>query len=55
LIRTLGTDRILFGTDSPWADQREEIGRMKALGLTDAEYDAIFSGNARRLLASLGV
>ncbi|MFW6145907.1 MAG: amidohydrolase family protein [Planctomycetota bacterium] len=54
LIRTLGVDRLLFGTDSPWADQREEIARMKALGLTDAEYDAIFSGNAERLLGSLG-
>ncbi len=53
LIRTLRTDRILFGTDSPWADQSEELQRMRNLDLTDAELDAILQGNARRLLGSL--
>lgn len=51
LIRTLGVERILFGTDSPWADQSEEIRRVRDLDLTDAERDAIFGGNAERFLA----
>jgi len=53
LMRTLGVHRLLFGTDSPWADQTEEIRRMAALDLTDAEREAVFGGNAERFLASL--
>jgi len=53
LMHALGVDRLLFGTDSPWTDQSEEIQRMLALDLTDVEREAIFHGNAERLLASL--
>ena len=30
-----GSDRLLFGTDSPWADQAEELARWRALGLPE--------------------
>ncbi len=43
-------DCILFGTDSPWADQAEEIERVKALALPEARQRKLFYDNARRLL-----
>ena len=45
-----GTDRILFGTDSPWSDARRDLEEIKSLPLTDDEKEAIFSGNAKKLL-----
>jgi uncharacterized protein len=41
---------ILFGTDSPWADQAEELARWRALGLPDDVLAAGLGGNAQRLL-----
>lgn len=43
-------DRLLFGTDSPWADQAGEVGRVRALGLAPALTGRILGGNARALL-----
>ena len=43
-------DRILFGTDSPWADQSEELARWRALGLPEDRLAAALGGNAARLL-----
>ncbi len=43
-------DYILFGTDSPWADQAEEIERVKALDLPADRQQKLFYTNARRLL-----
>jgi uncharacterized protein len=42
---------ILFGTDSPWSDQAEELARWRALGLPDDVLAAALGGNAQRLLA----
>ena len=50
LVRAFGSHRILFGTDSPWADQAEEIKKITALPLTQEEKDNILSCNATRLL-----
>ncbi|MFA5044257.1 MAG: amidohydrolase family protein [Kiritimatiellia bacterium] len=44
-------DCILFGTDSPWAGQAEEIERVKALELPPDREQKLFHRNARRLLA----
>jgi len=44
------SDHILFGTDSPWAGQAEEIERVKALDLPADRRQKIFYDNARRLL-----
>jgi len=50
MIRRHGTDRVLFGTDSPWAAQAAELDTLGALGLTDDERERILSANAVALL-----
>jgi uncharacterized protein len=50
LIKAHGTERVLFGTDSPWTDQAAEIANIRSLLLAPGEIDAILGGNARRLL-----
>ena len=50
LCRTFGTDHILFGTDSPWADQGKAKQDIEALPLTAEEKKSILGGNAARLL-----
>lgn len=50
IARNHGTDRILFGTDSPWADQKTFVSYMKALPLTEKEKNQIFQENALSLL-----
>ncbi len=50
MIRAHGADRIVFGTDSPWGGQAEEIQFIRELGLSAAEEEKLFSGNARKLL-----
>ena len=50
MVHVFGTDRILFGTDSPWSDQADYLRLHRALPLTEEERAAILGGNARRLL-----
>lgn len=50
IVRTFGANRILFGTDSPWACQTSTLKAIKQLPLTDTEKEAILGGNARKLL-----
>lgn len=54
LIRENGTDRILFGTDSPWEDQGIALQRttdfFARYAFTPDEQAAILSQNARRIL-----
>jgi hypothetical protein len=50
MIRAHGADKVLFGTDSPWADQRAEILALRSLGLTEEELAKIFFSNAAKLL-----
>lgn len=50
IVRSHGVDRVLFGTDSPWADQAAEIALMEKRGLNEAELSAVFFDNAARLL-----
>ena len=45
-----GTDRILFGTDSPWHTAPMELRMLHTLGLSDEEKDRIFFRNAEKLL-----
>lgn len=42
--------RVLFGTDSPWRDQKEGVALIEALPLTRKEKDGILGGHARKLL-----
>lgn len=46
-------DYILFGTDSPWMDQSQELAFFKNLGLEQSRLDALLGGNARILLGNL--
>ena len=50
IARKHGTDKIMFATDSPWAGQKEFVEHLKGLPFTDAEKQAIFHGNAEKLL-----
>ncbi|MBR3837328.1 MAG: amidohydrolase family protein [Clostridia bacterium] len=50
LVRAFGAERILFGTDSPWTDQKESLEAIRALPLTLWEQKALLGGNAQRLL-----
>lgn len=50
MARRHGIQRVLFGTDSPWADQGEEIQRLLHSGLSPAELQAVFHDNAVRIL-----
>ena len=50
VVRILGPDRILFGTDSPWTDQKTSIEYINRLPLSNEDRQAILGDNARRLL-----
>lgn len=50
IVNAFGTDRILFGTDSPWSDASESLSYIRALPLGDKEREMILGGNAKRLL-----
>lgn len=52
LIHAFGADRVLFATDSPWADQADTLVHLRALPLSQQEQQAILCGNAQRLLHS---
>ena len=43
-------DRILFGTDSPWACQDEVAGMLKGLDLGEELEKRIFRDNGLKLL-----
>ncbi len=50
LCRKHGFDKILFATDSPWADMKKYVDFIKAADLSDEEKDMIFGGNAAGIL-----
>ena len=50
LCRAHGTDRILFATDSPWSDQSAYVQAVRRMPFTETEREAIFGGNAMKLL-----
>lgn len=50
VIRSHGSERILFGTDCPWGDPAAFVRFVQALPLTENEREDIFHRNARRLL-----
>lgn len=50
IVREHGTDRVLFGSDGPWADPRVELEGLASLGLPDDDLEAILWRNASALL-----
>jgi len=45
-----GADKILYGSDSPWAGQTESLAFFRSLGLSQQQNELILCQNARRLL-----
>lgn len=50
IMRTHGADKILFATDSPWADQGKFVDVMKRMPITEAERESVMWRNAVRVL-----
>jgi predicted TIM-barrel fold metal-dependent hydrolase len=50
MIHLFGADRVLFGTDCPWANQKEYAELMNSLGLAGDEKRKIMGENAAKLL-----
>jgi predicted TIM-barrel fold metal-dependent hydrolase len=49
-VREVGSDRFLFGTDYPICNAGMYVQAVLHENLRDKDYEAIFSGNAKRLL-----
>lgn len=50
LCKKHGINKILFGTDSPWSDQKEYVDKINSLDFSDYEKECILCNNARELL-----
>ena len=50
MIKDHGAHRILFGSDTPWADQEEAVSILRSLPLTPEEQEQILWKNAAALL-----
>lgn len=50
LIRAMGAENVIFGSDSPWSDQAECIRHLKETGLSPEELALVLGENARKLL-----
>lgn len=46
----LGSERVIFGTDSPWTDQRESLELLRKACISEEEFDNITCHNAKRIL-----
>lgn len=51
LVNIFGSDRVLFGTDSPWTDQEESLKAFMRLPLSGEDKQNILSLNAKKLLS----
>ena len=50
LIREIGIERVMFGTDYPWFHPLWDLKRFLKLDFSDAEKEALLGGNAKRIL-----
>lgn len=50
MVQNHGADRVLFATDSPWADQGETFKHLRKLEFTEEEFAYILYKNALKLL-----
>lgn len=49
MIREVGADRVMFGSDFPWVNPGPDVQRLLHLDLTDAEKRMILGQNAKQL------
>lgn len=50
LIRTIGSERIMFGSDYPWVNPAKDIERIKSLDLSEKDKRLILGENALKFL-----
>ena len=50
MVNIHGADHILFGSDSPWDDQKDAVDLIKECGFSEKDTDAILGKNAVTLL-----
>ncbi len=50
MIELLGIDRIMYGSDFPWFDCRQELDAMKMVSISEEQKKKILWGNASRIL-----
>lgn len=53
LLRRIGTERVLFGSDFPWYEPCDGISILASLGLRSDELEAILGANSHRLIPRL--
>ncbi len=51
MVRSHGSDRVLFGSDGPWADSGKELEMLRDLSFTSEELMGILGGNTRELFS----
>lgn len=49
MIRKQGVERVMFGTDSPWYDQKTALRDIRNSGLTEEELTLVLGKNAEKL------
>ena len=49
MIRNQGVERVMFGTDSPWYDQKTALRDIRSSGLTEDELTLVLGENAEKL------
>lgn len=53
IVRSHGVDKVLFGTDYPWYNQKQALNDLRAVSLDKQEMEKILGKNANRLFAFL--
>lgn len=50
MVRNHGVEKVMFGTDSPWYDQKQALKDIRNTSLTEEEKKLVLGENSRRLL-----
>ena len=50
VVRGHGVDKIIFATDCPWSNQKDDLDTVRSFGLSEEELDKILCRNALRLI-----
>lgn len=50
IVKNHGCERIVFGTDAPWSNQKEELIRIKSSGFNENVLENILYNNAKNIL-----
>ena len=49
IVREVGVDRVMFGSDFPWYDPADSVDRLLGMGFSDREKQLLFAENAIRI------